>query len=55
MGRLTFVALVLGVIFTLSYATGAHIVVRYLNPPFGAWWNSTSLRSSSAPPPRSEC
>jgi hypothetical protein len=43
MGRLTFVALALGVIFTLSYATGAHIVVRYLNPPFGAWWNSNEF------------
>ena len=43
MGRFTFVALVLGVIFTLSYATGAHIVVRYLNPPFGAWWNSNEF------------
>ena len=43
MGRLTFVALVLAVVFTLSYATGAHIVVRYLNPPFGAWWNSNEF------------
>src|ERR1700687_980423 len=43
MGRFTFVALVLGVIFTLSYATGAHIAVRYLNPPFGAWWNSNEF------------
>lgn len=43
MGRLTFVAIVLGVIFTLSYGTGAHIAVRYLNPPFGAWWNSNEF------------
>jgi hypothetical protein len=40
MGRLTLVAILLGVIFTLSYGTGAHIAVRYLNPPIGAWWNS---------------
>ena len=43
MGRLTFVALVVGVVFTLSYGTGAHMVVRYLNPPFGAWWNSNEF------------
>jgi hypothetical protein len=43
MGRLTLVAIVLGVIFTLSYATGAHMVVRYLDPPFGAWWNSNEF------------
>jgi hypothetical protein len=43
MGRLTFVAIVLGVIFTLSYGSGAHIAVRYLNPSFGAWWNSNEF------------
>ena len=43
MGRLTFVAILLGAVFTLSYGTGAHIVVRYLNPPFGAWWNSNEF------------
>src|SRR6202041_2811482 len=43
MGRFTFVALVLGAVFTLSYGTGAHIAVRYLNPPFGAWWNSNEF------------
>jgi hypothetical protein len=43
MGRLTFVAILLGVIFTLSYGTSAHIVVRYLNPSFGAWWNSNEF------------
>jgi len=43
MGRLTFVALLLGAVFTLSYGTGAHIAVRYLNPPFGAWWNSNEF------------
>ena len=25
---------------TLSYGAGAHLVVRYFNPPFGAWWNA---------------
>jgi hypothetical protein len=43
MGRLTFVALLLGTVFTLSYGTGAHIAVRYLNPSFGAWWNSNEF------------
>ena len=43
MGRLTAVAIALGVIFTLSYGTGAHIVVRYLNPSFGAWWNANEF------------
>jgi hypothetical protein len=43
MGRLTFVALVLGVLSTLSYGTGAHLAVRYLNPPFGAWWNANEF------------
>jgi hypothetical protein len=43
MGRLTFVALLLAVIFTLSYGSGAHIGIRYLNPSFGAWWNSNEF------------
>jgi hypothetical protein len=43
MGRLTFVAILLTVIFTLSYGLGAHIAVRYLNPSFGAWWNSNEF------------
>ena len=43
MGRLTFVALLLGAVFTLSYGTGAHIAVRYLNPPFGSWWNANEF------------
>jgi hypothetical protein len=43
MGRLTFVSLLLTVVFTLSYASGAHIAVRYLNPSFGAWWNSNEF------------
>ena len=43
MGRLTFVAILLGAVFTMSYGSGAHIAVRYLNPPFGAWWNSNEF------------
>ena len=37
------VAIVVGVVFTLSYGTGAHIALRYLNPPFGAWWNANEF------------
>ena len=36
-------AIVVGVVFTLSYGSGAHIAVRYLNPPFGAWWNANEF------------
>ena len=43
MGRLTFIAFVPGVLFTLSYGTGAHMAVRYLNPSFGAWWNANEF------------
>jgi hypothetical protein len=43
MRRLTVLAVVLGAVFTLSYGTGAHIAVRYLNPEFGAWWNSNEF------------
>jgi hypothetical protein len=43
MGRLTFVAMLLTAVFTMSYGAGAHIAVRYLNPPFGAWWNSNEF------------
>ena len=43
MRRLTFVAILLTAVFTLSYGLGAHIAVRYLNPPFGAWWNSNEF------------
>ena len=43
MRRLTGFAFTLGVIATLSYGTGAHIAVRYLNPPLGAWWNSNEF------------
>ena len=42
-GGLTFVALLLSVVFTFSYGTGAHIGVRILNPSFGAWWNSNEF------------
>jgi hypothetical protein len=43
MRRLTALAIALDVIATLSYGTGAHIAVRYLNPSFGAWWNSNEF------------
>jgi hypothetical protein len=33
------IALVIGAIATLSYGSGAEVVVRYLDPPAGAWWN----------------
>jgi len=37
------VAILLGAVFTMSYGTGAHIAVRYLNPSFGAWWNANEF------------
>lgn len=40
---LTGLTLAIAAIATLSYGTGAHIVVRYLNPPFGAWWNANEF------------
>ena len=40
---ITAIAIVLGVVTTLSYGSGAHIAVRYLNPPFGAWWNANEF------------
>ncbi|MGB3551464.1 MAG: hypothetical protein WA993_12275 [Candidatus Binatus sp.] len=43
MRRLTALAVAVGVIATLSYGTGAHIAVRYLNPSLGAWWNSSEF------------
>ncbi|MGH7925206.1 MAG: hypothetical protein ACREQH_11525 [Candidatus Binatus sp.] len=43
MGRLTLAAIALDAISTLSYGTGAHIAVRYLNPSFGAWWNANEF------------
>jgi hypothetical protein len=41
--RLTEVALAIGALGTVSYATGAHIAVRYLDPPLGAWWQSNEF------------
>ncbi len=43
MDRLTALAIVIGVLGTLSYGTGAHIAVRYLDPPLGAWWQSNEF------------
>jgi hypothetical protein len=43
MGGLTFLAIVLSIVFTLSYGSGAHIAVRYLDPPLGAWWNANEF------------
>jgi hypothetical protein len=43
MRRLTILSIALGIIMTLSYGTGAHIAVRFLNPPFGAWWNANEF------------
>jgi hypothetical protein len=42
-GRLTALAIALAVITTLSYGAGAHIVVRFLSPRFGAWWNANEF------------
>ena len=39
MGRLAALALAADLMATLSYSTGAHIVVRFMNPGLGAWWN----------------
>jgi len=36
---LTLVSIVVGFLVTLIYASGAHLVLRYLNPAFGAWWD----------------
>ena len=36
-------AILLGAVFTMSYGSGAHIAVRYLNPSFGAWWNANEF------------
>jgi hypothetical protein len=38
--RLTGFAIALAVAMTLSYGAGAHLVVRYFNPKFGALWNA---------------
>ena len=37
---LTALAIVAGFLTTLIYASGAHLVFRYVNPPFGAWWDT---------------
>jgi len=37
---LTVPAIVVGFFSMLIYASGAHLVIRYLNPPFGAWWDA---------------
>jgi hypothetical protein len=36
-------SLVIDFFATLSYATGAHMAVRYLAPTFGAWWNQNEF------------
>lgn len=36
---LTVLAAVIGVLCTVSYAIGAHLGFRYINPGFGDWWN----------------
>lgn len=40
---LTDFAIALGAITTASYGAGAHIVLRYLNPSFGSWWNTNEF------------
>jgi hypothetical protein len=40
LGRLTFIAIVVSILSTLSYGTGAHLALRFVNPAFGAWWNA---------------
>jgi hypothetical protein len=37
---LTALALVAGFFSMLIYASGAHLVIRYLSPEFGAWWDT---------------
>lgn len=37
---LTVIAIVAGVFSTLIYSSGAHLVIRYVNPPAGAWWDT---------------
>lgn len=39
LGRLTLLAVFVGVISTLSYAASAPMVIRQINPDFGAWWD----------------
>ena len=40
---LTGLTIALSGITTLSYGTGAHIAIRFLNPEFGAWWNANEF------------
>lgn len=37
---LTALSIIAGLFSTLIYASGAHLVIRYVNPQFGAWWDS---------------
>ena len=37
---LTLLSILFGILSTLIYSSGAHVVFRYLNPPVGAWWDS---------------
>jgi hypothetical protein len=37
---LTALSIVAGFFTTLIYASGAHLAVRYFNPPAGAWWDT---------------
>ncbi len=39
LGRLTLLAVFVGVISTLSYAVSAPMAIRQVNPDFGAWWD----------------
>ena len=43
LGRLTFIALVVSILWTLSYGTGAHLALRFVSPEFGAWWNANEF------------
>ncbi len=36
-------ALLVAIISTASYGSGAHTAVRYLDPPMGAWWNASEF------------
>lgn len=37
---LTALAIVVGFLTTMIYASGAHLAIRYANPEFGAWWDT---------------
>src|SRR6266849_4602984 len=43
LGRLTLLAVFVGVISTLSYAVSAPMGIRQVNPDFGAWWYLNQL------------